>query len=204
MLEHGHIRIIFYSINIQHIDCYCVKELWCCFPMPSLIIHLFYDGTVDIQIWGLLTGQCKVFDTQLTVKASCFVIKKVSVRNNHFTFFKQFMQTPVIFVKFCITTKERDNKFWNLLFFSFVLSICLINRIIQTSIWIVAFHISVSGAFLAQNALPPNSIVHGRSPPPPLLWTVFQFLHFLSKTIQRSLGGGIGVFIPNFARLQKK
>ena len=32
--------------------------------------HLFYDGAVDIQIWVLLTrSQCKVFDTQVTVKA---------------------------------------------------------------------------------------------------------------------------------------
>ena len=32
--------------------------------------HLFYDGAVDIQIWALLTkSQCKVSDTQVTVKA---------------------------------------------------------------------------------------------------------------------------------------
>ena len=32
--------------------------------------HLFYDGSVDIQIWALLTrSQCKVSDTQVTVKA---------------------------------------------------------------------------------------------------------------------------------------
>ena len=32
--------------------------------------HLFYDGAVDIQIWALLTRtQCKVSDTQVTVKA---------------------------------------------------------------------------------------------------------------------------------------
>ena len=31
---------------------------------------LFYDGAVDIQIWALLTrSQCKVSDTQVTVKA---------------------------------------------------------------------------------------------------------------------------------------
>ena len=28
---------IFYSINIQHIDCYCVQGLWCCIPIPWLI-----------------------------------------------------------------------------------------------------------------------------------------------------------------------
>ena len=32
--------------------------------------HLFYDGAVDIQILALLTrSQCKVSDTQVTVKA---------------------------------------------------------------------------------------------------------------------------------------
>ena len=32
--------------------------------------HLFYDGAVDIQIRALLTrSQCKVSDTQVTVKA---------------------------------------------------------------------------------------------------------------------------------------
>ena len=32
--------------------------------------HLFYDGAVDIQIWDLSTrSQCKVCDTQVTVKA---------------------------------------------------------------------------------------------------------------------------------------
>ena len=32
--------------------------------------HLFYDGAVDLQIWALLTRiQCKVSDTQVTIKA---------------------------------------------------------------------------------------------------------------------------------------
>ena len=35
---------IFYSINIQHIDCYCVKGLWCCFPLPSFIFIYFMMG----------------------------------------------------------------------------------------------------------------------------------------------------------------
>ena len=34
------------------------------------ISSLFYDGVVDIQIWALLTrSQCKVSDTQVTVRA---------------------------------------------------------------------------------------------------------------------------------------
>ena len=41
--------------------------------------HLFYDGAVDIQIWALLTrSQCKVSDTQVTVKAcGPLVVKKI-------------------------------------------------------------------------------------------------------------------------------
>ena len=53
MLGCGHICqfseyvIIFYFINIQHIDCYCVVML-----LSDTIVnfHLFYDGDVDIQI----------------------------------------------------------------------------------------------------------------------------------------------------------
>ena len=50
MSGRGHrICIIFYSINIQHIDCYCVKGLML---LSDTIVdfHLFYDGAVDIQI----------------------------------------------------------------------------------------------------------------------------------------------------------
>ena len=46
MLGHGHrICIIFYSINIQHID-------WIMMLLSDTIVdfHLFYDGAVDIQI----------------------------------------------------------------------------------------------------------------------------------------------------------
>ena len=32
------ICIIFFSINILHFDCYCAKGLWCCFPLPLLIL----------------------------------------------------------------------------------------------------------------------------------------------------------------------
>ena len=33
--------IIFFSINILHIDCYCVKGLWCCFPI-ELFFYIYY------------------------------------------------------------------------------------------------------------------------------------------------------------------
>ena len=40
--------------------------------------HLFYDGAVDIQICTLLTRrQCKVCDTQVTVKACGPLVFKV-------------------------------------------------------------------------------------------------------------------------------
>ena len=38
--------------------------------------HLFYDWAVDIQIWALLTrSQCKVSDTQVTIKACGPLVK---------------------------------------------------------------------------------------------------------------------------------
>ena len=40
--------------------------------------HLFYDRAVDIQIWALLTrSQCKVSDTQVTVKARGPLVEKM-------------------------------------------------------------------------------------------------------------------------------
>ena len=40
--------------------------------------HLFYDGAVDIQIWALFTrSQCKISDTQVTVKACRPLVKFV-------------------------------------------------------------------------------------------------------------------------------
>ena len=38
--------------------------------------YLLYDGAVDMPIWALLTrSQCKVFDTQVTVKACGPLVK---------------------------------------------------------------------------------------------------------------------------------
>ena len=40
------------------------------FSYTMVAFLLFYDGAVDIQIWALLTkSQCKISDTQVTVKA---------------------------------------------------------------------------------------------------------------------------------------
>ena len=53
--------------------------------------HLFYDGTVDIQIWAPLTrSQCKVSDTQVTVKACGPLVIIRYVWNNYDKFSQQF------------------------------------------------------------------------------------------------------------------
>ena len=67
----SHIVNIFHSFNIQHIDCYCVKGLWCCFPIPyGWFSFILRWGCWYIQIWAPLTrNQCKVSDNQVTVKA---------------------------------------------------------------------------------------------------------------------------------------
>ena len=40
------------------------------YAIVDLHLHVFYNGFADIQIWALLTGnQCRVSDTQVTVKA---------------------------------------------------------------------------------------------------------------------------------------
>ena len=48
--------------------------------------HLFYDWAVDIQIWALLTrSQCKVSDTQVTVKACGPLVFILSTMRTIFT-----------------------------------------------------------------------------------------------------------------------
>ena len=49
------ICIIFYIINIHHIDCYCIMEYIMLFSHAIVDFHLLYDGAVDMQIWSLLT-----------------------------------------------------------------------------------------------------------------------------------------------------
>ena len=50
----------FFSINILHIDCYCVKGLRWCFLIQLLIFIYYYNGAVDMQICALLTRRrCK-------------------------------------------------------------------------------------------------------------------------------------------------
>ena len=50
--------------------------------------QLFYDGVVDLQIWALLTrSQCKVSDTQVTVKA-CGPLVLLIITRHHVDFCK--------------------------------------------------------------------------------------------------------------------
>ena len=59
-------------INIQHINCFCMKGLYIVMQLPSAIVYfsLFDDGPIDTQILALMTGsQCIVSDTQMNVKA---------------------------------------------------------------------------------------------------------------------------------------
>ena len=47
--------------------------------------HLFYDWAVDIQIWALLTrSQCKVSDSQVTVKACGPLVWQAMITKNLF------------------------------------------------------------------------------------------------------------------------
>ena len=58
-------------------------------PSDTIVeFHLFYDGAVDIQIWALLTrSQCKVSDTQVTVKAcGPLVFKQITISSISFLF----------------------------------------------------------------------------------------------------------------------
>ena len=75
MFGRGHISHIvnmYYHLLYQ----YTTHWLKLCLGIMLLLsyiiadFHLYYDWTVDIQIWALLTrSQCKVSDTQVTVKA---------------------------------------------------------------------------------------------------------------------------------------
>ena len=56
-------------VNIQHIYCYCIKELLCSFPLPLLILICFVMALLIIrEIRPLLTKTpLGVPDTQVTV-----------------------------------------------------------------------------------------------------------------------------------------
>ena len=59
-LSHYSKYVFFLSINILHIDCYCVKGLWCCFPIPSLIFIY--------SMMGLLIYKYEPFWQEVSVK----------------------------------------------------------------------------------------------------------------------------------------
>ena len=74
MLGRGHLShnseyrvyIIFYSINIQHIDCHCVKVLWSCFPIPSQSLIFIYS------MIGLLIYKYEPFRQEVSVMSLIF------------------------------------------------------------------------------------------------------------------------------------
>ena len=58
----------FYLANRRSLSnmLFCIMQ----FPSDIVVFHLFCDGSVDMQIWTPLTRkQCRVSDTQVTVKA---------------------------------------------------------------------------------------------------------------------------------------
>ena len=66
--QEGKVKIIYNSFDDVHIDCYCFNRLK--LSSAIVIINLFYDGYFDLNIWALLRrSQCRVSDTQVTVKA---------------------------------------------------------------------------------------------------------------------------------------
>ena len=58
-------------LNIQQIYCYYIlKDGIMQFSSAIVDFYLFSDGSVDMQIWTLLSrSQCRVSDTEVTVKA---------------------------------------------------------------------------------------------------------------------------------------
>ena len=52
---------IFHSIIMLHIDSYCVKELWCCFPIP-LLIFIY-------SVMGLLICKYEALWQEVSVKS---------------------------------------------------------------------------------------------------------------------------------------
>ena len=79
--------------------CYCVKELWCCFPIQWLIFIYYNNGAVDMQIcfwqefsvkslilgWplrpvGLLSFKVYLINSRFRYKQSIFWEKDISTR----------------------------------------------------------------------------------------------------------------------------
>ena len=91
--------------------------------------HLFYDGAVDIQIWAPPTrSQCKVCDTQVTVKACGPHFKNIQGKNNLCFVADNCIQFPII-----------------LAFWSFAAGLRL-GYYVKHSYTIVDFHLFYDGA----------------------------------------------------------
>ena len=55
------------------------------FSYAIVDFHLFYDGAVDIQMSPLTRSQCKVSDTQVTIKACGPLVCNI-IRSEHCEF----------------------------------------------------------------------------------------------------------------------
>ena len=90
--------------------------------------HLFYDGAGDIQIWALLTrSQCKVSDTQLTVK-HCGPLEKNQRFINQAHIIGEMGCVSVCNIIPFIARKEWLEKLTIVEEFFFITVICFVNR----------------------------------------------------------------------------
>ena len=96
MLGLGHIS--HYSDNVVSSTLLIYRTLVAIMMLLSYTIidfHLFYDGTVDIQILAPLTrSQCKVSDTQVTVK-TCGPLVFIEIDLKIFSFYHKYRYNVV-------------------------------------------------------------------------------------------------------------
>ena len=80
MLGHGHISHLYYLLLCQYTAHWLLlfsQGIMILLSYTIVDFHLFYDVAVDIQIWAALTrSQCKVSDTQVTVKVCGPLVNK--------------------------------------------------------------------------------------------------------------------------------
>ena len=68
---------LLHYLNKQHIDCYCIKGLWCCFPVPLLNFIYPMMGLLICKYEPFWQEISEVFETpQVTVKACWPLVNK--------------------------------------------------------------------------------------------------------------------------------
>ena len=100
VVRRGHIihvvkmHYIFYPINIQHFDCYCIKGLWYCFPIPLLnLIYTMmgqliciYEPSDKKSTWSLwYTGDRSFLWASCSIRHMNFNFlgKKITIRSSN-------------------------------------------------------------------------------------------------------------------------